>query len=239
MFEEFIRHARAVWPFEACGLVVAQQDAPAKVEIVDNTSPDPARSFRVSAASMVRRDVVALVHSHPLGGVYPSVHDLAAHSVAMLDGFIVGMTGPGSDVELARPIVQSRMEYIGRLYQPGAVHCYSLIRDWLAVERAVYLPPFFHYQGWESAGINWFEDTAPVLGFRRVVNPEPGDVVLMRIGNPFPNHCGILLEDGVLHHLADRHSGVEPYDEKYRKRTTSIWRPPVGALAWRARQSIW
>ena len=99
IIEEMIGHARAMYPNEACGLLVGNRDTatrfiPAENMLASDTAYeiDPAvlastfRSLRESG-----EDLVGIVHSHPRGPAEPSQRDLdrayyprAAHVIVSL-----------------------------------------------------------------------------------------------------------------------------------------------------------
>ena len=72
-----------------------------------------------------------------------------------------------------------------------------------------------------------FEQYAERTGFKELDNNEKlqkGDVLLMSILHPTLNHVAIFLGDEILHHLADRLSTREPYNEWLLKCTGKRYR---------------
>ena len=72
-----------------------------------------------------------------------------------------------------------------------------------------------------------FERCAWRTGFRELRTNEKlinGDVLLMSILSPTLNHVAIFLDGDVLHHLADRISCKEPYNQWLLKCTGKRYR---------------
>ena len=58
---------------------------------------------------------------------------------------------------------------------------------------------------WWEKGLNYFDDLFEDFGFVEVAEPKFGDVILFKIYNNIPNHCGIYLEEDIfMHHAVDR-----------------------------------
>jgi len=105
--------------------------------------------------------------------------------------------------------------------------CYSLIRDWYAQERGIDLPDFTRFDEWWKRGENLYLDNFAGAGFH-VVEPADmnlGDVLLMQVASPVPNHAAIYLGDGlILHHLQGRLSSRDVYGGYWQKITTHTLR---------------
>jgi len=92
--------------------------------------------------------------------------------------------------------------------------------------------------GWWDKGGNLYLENLPAAGFEKVSNLQHGDLVLMQIRSPVPNHAAIFLADGVLktepehypalgsilHHLYNRDSKRDVYGGYWSEATVSIWR---------------
>jgi cell wall-associated NlpC family hydrolase len=107
--------------------------------------------------------------------------------------------------------------------------CYTLIQDWYATQRGVTLPTPCREDDWWLKGGNLYLDNFVSAGFERVPMSDDklprefreGDVLLMQICAPVPNHAAIWLDDGtILHHLAGRLSSRDIFGGYYRKHTT-------------------
>ena len=72
-----------------------------------------------------------------------------------------------------------------------------------------------------------FEKYAETTGFKELMPNEKlldGDVLLMSILHPTLNHVAVFLDGNILHHLTDRLSCIEPYNEWYLKCTGKRYR---------------
>jgi len=105
--------------------------------------------------------------------------------------------------------------------------CYSLIRDWYRQERGIDLPDFTRFDEWWRRGENLYLDNFSGAGFHEVESSDmnPGDVLLMQVASPVPNHAAIYLGDGlILHHLQGRLSSRDVYGGYWQKITTHTLR---------------
>lgn len=234
------RHAAAEAPREACGLLVVVRGRLRYVP-TENIASDPLESFTIPPqafeAAEDMGDVMAVVHSHPGASSEPSPADLAGHRASCMAWWILGSDGWRHLPADGPP------GYSGRAFEYGAQDCLELVRYWFWRERGVYIPARedlapgedFAY-GWWHRGGDLYRQLFASAGFEQVQEAQAGDMLLMQIGSPVPNHAGILLPDGrILHHLDGRLSGIDPYDRFYRERTTHILRhagtpqdPPPG-----------
>ena len=117
--------------------------------------------------------------------------------------------------------------YIGRPYILGVYDCYTIVRDYIQREDGYTLPeltdtPERLANQWLSDGV--FVTNEELRNWDRVINRRPGDVVLFSIsrGRGYEplnaNHCGIYLgDDQFLHHLPNRASCIQPFDETWRE----------------------
>jgi cell wall-associated NlpC family hydrolase len=122
---------------------------------------------------------------------------------------------------------------LGRMWCHGVLDCYSLIRDWYRLERGIVLPDFTRSDEWWLKNQNLYVDNFRAAGFTRIVDEDalqPGDVLLMQIMAPVPNHGAVYLGDGIiLHHLHGRLSCREVWGGYYKKHTTHILRHDYAA----------
>ena len=99
----------------------------------------------------------------------------------------------------------------------GIADCWSLVRDWYKDEKDIVL------RDWERPRtpeefLNdpMFERCAWRTGFRELRREEKlenGDLIFMSILGNGLNHVAIFIDGDVLHHLSDRLSCREPYNE--------------------------
>jgi cell wall-associated NlpC family hydrolase len=102
--------------------------------------------------------------------------------------------------------------YVGIPYKVGEADCWTLCRDFAASELNIYFPEYMYDTGkymQESETI--IAQERSMLGMRwiEVVEPEIGDILIMRIkGRAL--HCAIYIGDDLfLHTLEGRNSTVE------------------------------
>jgi proteasome lid subunit RPN8/RPN11 len=221
-------HAQAESPREACGLVIVRHGA----EIYHpcrNLSEDPAHFVMAPedyALAERRGEVVAVVHSHPYASPEPSEADRAACEQSGVPWHIVSV--PGFQWASIEPSGW-RAPLIGREFHHGVLDCYTLIQDWYASNRGVTLPTPYRADDWWTKGENLYLDNFRAAGFERIALSDDklpaefreGDVLLMQICSPVPNHGAIWLGDGtILHHLANMLSSRDVFGGYYRKHTT-------------------
>ena len=58
---------------------------------------------------------------------------------------------------------------------------------------------------WWEEGLNYFDDLFDRFGFIEVEEPQRGDIIIFKIYNNTPNHCGVYLEEDIfMHHAENR-----------------------------------
>ena len=112
---------------------------------------------------------------------------------------------------------------IGRHWVWGVTDCWALVRDWYKETKGIIL------RDWERPitpeefiADPMFERCAWRTGFRQLRPEEKlinGDLLFMSILTSGLNHVAIFIDGDVLHHLADRISCREPYNEWLQKCT--------------------
>lgn len=229
-----IEAARQAYPREACGLVVvtngkvrywpcrniAEGDEHFAIEPEDYAAADDAG------------EIIGVFHSHPDAGAEPSEPDLAGCEASGLTWHIFGMAG-GAWREVEPSGYKAPL--VGRQFQHGTMDCYTLIRDWYAQERGVTLPDYKRSQDWWHKGENLYLDNFQSAGFVEVSQGiEVGDILLMQIESPVPNHAGIYVgDDTILHHLQGRLSSRDLWDGLLRSKTVKVLRYAAGNQALR------
>lgn len=210
-----LEHAKAENPRESCGLVVIIKGLetywPCKnlAADADQFILDPDDYI----AADTKGEIVAVVHSHVRTPAVPSQADLVAIESSDLPWYIVNpLTESWSD-EL-KPSGY-RAPLLGREWVWGITDCWTLVRDWYK-ENGISLPdwqrprtpdefnadPLFE-RHWHEAG---FVELEPEDAL------EPGDFLLMSIGCPGLNHCGVYVgEQQILHHLRGRLASRDLY----------------------------
>jgi len=208
--DELRKHATEAAPDEACGLVVARGK---KVRIIRarNLAEEPQKHFDLDTDAWLEvqahEEVIGIYHSHPHGSAKPSEADLSACEASGLPWHIVGS---GGDYQLVNPSGY-RAPYARRPYVYGVHDCYSLARDWFLWECGIALPDYRRHQDRKQ---NRFLERYEESGFARLVDApaQRGDLMLVQVDSPVPNHCAVYLGDGtVLHHVEGRLSTRDPW----------------------------
>lgn len=221
-----ITHAKAEFPREACGLVLVRKGKEVYL---------PCRNIGVGSDNFVlhpqdyadadaQGDIVAVFHSHPNLPPTPSQADRVACESSGLVWHIVGI--PTEQWQTIKPSGYVA-PLIGRQWSHGVLDCYAIVRDWYAQERSIALPDFERHDEWWLKGQNLYVENFDKAGFR-VINEndlKTGDLFIMQIMSPVPNHAAVYLgDDVILHHIQGRLSTREVYGGYWRKHTTHILR---------------
>lgn len=218
-----IEHARLVYPQEACGLVVIRRGFKRYVP-TENSAKKPTKDFRISETEYWRAsalgEVCEVVHSHPDADAYLSPQDSLMHKASGEAWTVIGLPdGPEGEATVLHVEAAGPQPLIGRIFLHAINDCYSLIRDFYQQERSVTLPDFEREDQWWLKGYDLYEQNFRLAGFMPVETPEDGDVILMQIRSPVPNHAGIYLNGDLLHHQPGRLSGRDCYGSYYRECT--------------------
>lgn len=224
--DDALAHARAEYPREACGMVIVWKGREV-YRPCTNVAPGTDH-FMISpedwAAAEDAGEIVGLFHSHPDASPQPSEADRVSCEQTGIEWHIVSV--PVESWHSFKPSGYMP-PLVGRQFQHGVLDCYSIIRDWFIQERGIDLGNYLRTDNWWLAGQNLYLDNADGAGFIRVTDGtlEPGDVLLMMISSPVPNHAAVYLGDGlILHHLADRLSSRDVYGGYYHKVTSHVFR---------------
>lgn len=228
-----LAHAQACYPKEACGLVVALADDTQEYVPCQNLAGATDHFVLCPhdyAAAEERGRILAVVHSHPDAPPTPSQADRVACEASGLPWHIISIP-QGQWAHLMPEGYTAPL--LGRMWCHGVLDCYSLIRDWYRLERGIVLPDFTRSDEWWLKNQNLYVDNFRAAGFTRIVDEDalqPGDVLLMQIMAPVPNHGAVYLGDGIiLHHLHGRLSCREVWGGYYKKHTTHILRHDYAA----------
>jgi cell wall-associated NlpC family hydrolase len=225
---DIIAHAREEAPRECCGLIVKQGNKAIAVRCA-NESSEPEITFRMNpddfAAAEEIGEVLAVYHSHPNAKAAPSDPDKASAEATELPFLICGW--PADEERVAGVTFDDRVDwaiclptgnplpYEGRPFVHGILDCYTLFRDWWTRERGITFPDFHRPDDWWHKGQNLYLDHMEETGWIRLKSPREakvGDVFLIQVMSPVPNHAAIYLGDGLmLHHPPGRLSGTHPY----------------------------
>lgn len=225
--EAIQRHAAADYPREACGLVVVVKGRERYVPCRNAAAGTehfilPAEDY---AAAEDLGEVVAVVHSHPDAPAAPSQADLVSCEASGLPWHI--LSWPAEDLRTIEPSGY-RAPLVGRQFAHGVLDCYTLIRDWYQREPGITLPEFQRRDDWWKHGEDLYMQHYGEAGFVAVSQDQPGqvgDVILMQLRAPVPNHAGVYLGDGLmLHHLHGRLSSRDVFGGYWQEITRCILR---------------
>ena len=239
--QAIIEHSKAVYPLEACGVIVNKEYIPCKnlSTVLDQFYIDPKDIVKAEAKGVID----AYVHSHPDNNSSPSEPDLVQMNKQSKPWIICGyIPNELEEVTLYKPEGYTS-NLLGRNYYHGLQDCYTLIKDYYHRELNIKLNDYERLDNW------WLEENTKSLylenfekeGFVEVQDSiRKHDIILFKIGKTFHiNHAGIFLEDGNLtseeapkvignslfiHHAYNRLSTREVYGEAWGKRTVKIIR---------------
>jgi len=222
-----LAHAEAVFPDECCGLVI-QKGRVEKYISCENRAASPDEQFEIApedyAGAEDQGTVVAVVHSHPGDGAttQPSELDMLMCDATEIPWVIVSW--PEGDIRTVMP--RGERPLTGRQFVLGHADCWSLLMDYFRTEHGIALPNYSVERHWWEQGENLYMDNWHDCGFREFDGPpQPGDVVIMQVQSPVPNHAGVLLKGNMLlHHMYGQLSQRVPYGGYYLDRTIKIVR---------------
>ena len=218
--DEILQHAKAEDPRECCGLIAVVKGRQ-RYFPCQNIAETPDEHFVLSGWNAVedQGEVVAIVHSHPKTNPAPSPADRVACEKSELPWFIVNPKTEGWGYCEPEGF---KLPYVGRQFVHGVVDCYTLVRDWYAREYGIKLRDYDRRDQWWDHGENLYAENFHREGFRKIPVGEvqPGDLILMNLVSPVPNHAAIYIGDQqVLHHVQGRLSSRDVYGGYYGKST--------------------
>ena len=223
-----LKHAKEQDPKESVGVLIVikgkEQYYPC-----NNLSTYSQQCFILDPEDYVRADalgeITAIVHSHPVTPPSPSQADKVSCEQSGLKWHIVN---PKTETWGYCEPTGYKPPLIGRQWVWGVTDCWSLVRDYYKEQHNIQLLDYQRPTTPQDFLDNpLFEQYAERTGFRELNKDEKlqkGDVLLMSILHPTLNHVAIFLGDDILHHLADRLSTREPYNEWLLKCTGKRYR---------------
>jgi proteasome lid subunit RPN8/RPN11 len=221
--EKALEHAKKEDPKESCGLLLnirgKEEYFPCR-----NLSMTAHQCFIIDPEDFVRADntgdITAIIHSHPVTPAVASEADKISCEESNLPWHIVN---PKTEQWGYCEPCGYKPDLIGQPWVWGVSDCWSLVRRYYKEKLNIEL------RDWErpttpEAFINdpMFERCAEATGFRELKNDENlknGDLLFMSILANGLNHVAIFLDGDVLHHLTDRLSCKEPYNQWLQKCT--------------------
>ena len=223
--KQALTHAKEEHPRESVGLVhvVKGKNRYFKCK---NIAETPDEHFILDPEDYLKAEkkgeIIAVVHSHPTTNPTPSSADVVACEASGLPWFIVN---PNTEEWAEYEPKGYELPYVGRKFSHGLIDCYSLVRDFYKREFNLILNDYSRRDQWWEKGENMYLDNFSKEGFKEVELSEVsyGDLFLMQLESPVPNHAAIYLNDGiVLHHVQGRLSSRDVYGGYYQKVTAKV-----------------
>jgi len=220
MQAEILQHAKDEFPKEACGLIAVVKGR-RRYFPCRNIAKTPDEHFVLDGWHEVedKGEVVAIVHSHPVTNPRPSEADRVACEKSGLPWFIVNPKTEGWGYCEPEGF---ELQYVGREFVHGIVDCYTLVRDFFQREYGITLRDYHRRDQWWHNGENMYVENFAKEGFSRVPidQLQRGDLLLMNLQSPVPNHAAIYLgEQQILHHVQGRLSSRDLLGGYYLKAT--------------------
>ena len=226
--QDALVHAKEQDPKESCGLLL-QIKGKEKYFPCKNLSTYSQQCFIIDPIDYVKAEesgnILAVIHSHPVTPPIASQADKISCENSNLPWHIVN---PKTEKWGYYEPSGYKPPLIGRPLVWGITDCWSLVRDCYKEEKNIIL------RDWnrpttpeEFIADPMFEKCAWRTGFRQLRPEEKlqnGDLLFMSIMATGLNHVAIFLDGDVLHHLADRISCKEPYNEWLLKCTGKRYR---------------
>tara|TARA_Y100000004_G_scaffold40932_1_gene44378 strand:+ start:3352 stop:4059 length:708 start_codon:yes stop_codon:yes gene_type:complete len=215
--QDALVHAKDQDPKESCGLLIDVKGKE-KYYPCKNLSSYSQQCFIIDPEDYAKAEdsgkVLAVIHSHP---VTPPVASQADMISCEESGLIWHIVNPKTEQWGFYKPSGYKPPLIGRHWVWGITDCWSLVRDWYKEKLGITLRDWDRPTTPEEFIENpMFEKCAMRTGFRQLRPDEKlenGDLLFMSIMATGLNHVAIFLDGDVLHHLADRISCKEPYNQ--------------------------
>ena len=215
--QDALFHAKEQDPKESCGLLIDVKGRE-KYYPCKNLSSYSQQCFIIDPEDYAKAEdsgkVLAVIHSHP---VTPPVASQADMISCEESGLVWHIVNPKTEQWGFYKPSGYKPPLIGRHWVWGITDCWSLVRDWYKEKLGITLRDWDRPTTPEEFIENpMFEKCAWQTGFRQLRPEEKlenGDLIFMSIMATGLNHVAIFLDGDVLHHLADRISCKEPYNQ--------------------------
>ena len=212
-----LAHAKDQDPKESCGLLI-EIKGKEKYYPCKNLSNWSNQCFIIDPIDYAKAEdtgkILAVIHSHPTTQPIASQADMISCEDTNLPWHIVN---PETEQWGYYEPSGYNPPLIGRHWVWGVTDCWALVRDWYKETKGIIL------RDWERPitpeefiADPMFERCAWRTGLRQLRPEEKlenGDLLFMSILTSGLNHVAIFIDGDVLHHLADRISCKEPYNE--------------------------
>ena len=210
-------HAKKEDPHESVGLLINKKGKKIYMPC-NNLAYDKSETFLLDPDDYIKSEkvgeIIGVIHSHPYTAPIASQADKISCENVNLPFYIVNpKTEKWGYIEPSgyKPPI------LGREYVWGLADCWTLVRDWYKQEKKINLRDWDRPRTPEEFFYNpMFEKCAEDTGFRLLKHDEKlenGDLLFMSILGKGLNHVAIFVDGDVLHHLSDRLSCKEPYNE--------------------------
>ena len=221
--QDALIHAQEEDPKESCGFLISEKGKE-KYFPCKNLSTYSQQCFIIDPEDYAKAEdsgkVLAVIHSHPVTPPVASQADMISCEKSNLIWHIVN---PKTEQWGFYKPSGYKPPLIGRHWVWGITDCWSLVRDWYKEKLGITLRDWDRPTTPEDFIENpMFEKCAWRTGFRQLRPEEKlqnGDLLFMSIMATGLNHVAIFLDGDVLHHLADRISCKEPYNQWLQKCT--------------------
>ncbi|RYD48555.1 MAG: hypothetical protein EOP83_26370, partial [Verrucomicrobiaceae bacterium] len=170
----------------------------------------------------------AIIHSHPNGPFYPSEADMQGQLESGIAWGITICAGSSASVPLMWGGDTPKAPLEGRDFIHGIQDCYALAKDYYKQELGIELMDMAREDNWwlsETKNKNFYMAFHDMVGFVKVDELQPHDLVLMKIVSSTANHVAIYTGgDEILHHLAERKSLRETGVMRWKKHIVGYFR---------------
>jgi proteasome lid subunit RPN8/RPN11 len=218
--------AGQAYPNECCGFLTEKGLMP-----IANTSEEPLHFAQIDPKSYALAEeegITFMYHSH---AKEPNFSKQDIDACKQLNIPFVLYCVESDKFTTANP--QGGDDYVGRDWVYGINDCYGLVRDWYRQERGIILDDFARGEPGETKKEDWnvFCESFESQGFTRLsphgIKFQAGDVLLMQIASPNPNHLGLIFDadkQEFMQHLRDRPSSIYPYGGFWSQHTIGVLR---------------
>lgn len=216
---EILSHAKTSLGREICGLIISKKRH--KVYIPCRNIAFSSAEFEIHPEDYAKSEdagkVLAVVHSHPVTNTNPSQADLVGIEASNLPWVICNPRTEQFNVIEPSGYVAP---YEGREFVHGVMDCYSIWRDFYKREFNIEMLDYYRGHEWWVKGENLYLDNYIDAGMVEVPlsDIQYGDIILMQVVSPVPNHAAIYLGDNIiLHHVMGRLSCRDVFGGYWRK----------------------
>lgn len=216
-YQSFKAHVLREFPLEACGLLINGAYYECK-----NIHEEPKGAFRISGEERIRLELKygstqAVLHSHPYNitgsaeflknkynPAWPSVPDQQGFMSDTVDWGIVASDGKGLSEFVWMSNEPKPLER--RQFAWFTDDCFSIVRDWYALNTDIRLPNFTRpWEFWREPINNVIEEGLATIPFATKLPTEKaqvGDAVAFAVvGSPIVNHVGVIVGENELLHI--------------------------------------